>query len=116
MPVAGVPLNVAVPFPLSTSVTPDGSATPRPTIDDAGNPVVVTVKVPAEPTVKVVAVALVITGAWLTVSVKFWTGEEPDPFVAWNVIAYVPPVPAPGVPLSVPVPLPLSTKVTPDAA
>jgi len=34
-------------------------------------------------------------------------------FVALMVIAYVPPVPAAGVPLSVPVPFPLSPKVTP---
>jgi len=34
-------------------------------------------------------------------------------FVALMVIEYVPPVPAAGVPLSVPVPFPLSPKVTP---
>jgi hypothetical protein len=54
---------VPVPFPLSVKVTPEGNATPPPAIEGAGNPVVVTEKVPAVPTVKVVAFALVIAGA-----------------------------------------------------
>src|SRR5712691_10625288 len=65
---------------------------------------------------KVVLIALVIAGAWLIVSVKFCVGEEPAAFVAVKVMAYVPPVPAFGVPESVPVPLPLSTKVTPPGS
>ena len=47
-------------------------------------------------------------------NVKLWAGTvEPAVLVAKNVMAYVPPVPAPGVPASVPVPLPLSVNVTP---
>src|SRR5438132_3352738 len=56
---------------------------------------------------------VVMAGASLTVNVKFCTGELPTVFVAVNVIAYVLPVPAAGVPESVPVPFPLSPKLTP---
>ena len=38
-----------------------------------------------------------------TVSVKLWLAGWPTPFPAVKVIAYVPPVPAAGVPLSTPV-------------
>ena len=68
-PVGGVPASVAVPFPLSVNVTPDGSAPVSDNVE-LGTPVVVTVKVPAWPTVKVVPSGLVIPGAWLTVRVK----------------------------------------------
>ena len=63
-PGAGVPASVAVPSALGVNVTPAGSA---PVLDSvgAGNPVVVTVNVPAPPRPKVVAAALVIAGAWL---------------------------------------------------
>ena len=57
-----VPLNVAVPLPLSPKVTPAGSA-PLSVIVPTGDPLVVTVNVPAFPTVNVVAFALVIAGA-----------------------------------------------------
>ena len=46
MPAAGVPARVAVPSPLSTKVTPAGSA-PVSVSAGVGNPVVVTVNVPA---------------------------------------------------------------------
>jgi hypothetical protein len=62
LPAAGVPLNVAVPFPLFTNVTPLGSV-PVSVSVGAGDPVVVTVKLPAVPTVNVVLLALVIVGA-----------------------------------------------------
>jgi hypothetical protein len=62
LPAAGVPLNVAVPFPLFTNVTPLGSA-PVSVSVGVGDPVVVTVKLPAVPTVNVVLLALVIAGA-----------------------------------------------------
>jgi hypothetical protein len=72
VPVPGVPERVAVPLALSTKVTPVGSA---PVSDRAavGLPVVVTVKVPAAFSVKVVLVADVMVGAVpdeLTVKVK----------------------------------------------
>ena len=54
-----------------------------------GTPVVVTVKVPAWPTVKVVPAGLVIWRAWLTVRVKVWVAAGPTPFVAVIVNGYV---------------------------
>ena len=52
-------------------------------------PLVVTVNVPATPTVNVVVAALVIVGAVprLTVSVKGWTAFGEFPFEAVNVSA-----------------------------
>jgi protein involved in polysaccharide export with SLBB domain len=61
-PAAGVPVSVAVPFPLSVNVTPVGSAPVSDNVE-LGTPLVVTVKVPAWPTVKVVPAELVIPGA-----------------------------------------------------
>ena len=69
VPAAGVPASVAVPLLLLTKVTPEGSVSPtRRCIIEApvGKPVVVTVKVPGSVEVKLVALALVICGAWLT--------------------------------------------------
>jgi hypothetical protein len=62
VPDAGVPLSVAVPFPLFANVTPLGNA-PASVRDGVGAPVVVTVKLPAVPTVNDVLLALVIAGA-----------------------------------------------------
>jgi len=62
VPDAGVPLSVAVPFPLLTNVTPLGSAPVSDSVGD-GVPVVVIVKLPAVPTVNVAVLALVIVGA-----------------------------------------------------
>jgi hypothetical protein len=56
-------------------------------IDGFGNPVVVTLNVPAAPIAKLVAFALVIDGASFTVSVKFCVGEEPLMLFAVNVMA-----------------------------
>ena len=72
---------MAVPFPLSTNVTPLGSV-PVAVRDGVGVPVVVTVKLPAAPTVNVVLVALVIAAAWFTVSVKVWLAGVPTPLLA----------------------------------
>ena len=77
-----------------------------------GNPVVVTANVPGAPMGKVVAAALVIAGAPVTVRVKLCVAGVGPPLSAVNVSAYVPPVPAAGVPASVAVPSPLSVKVT----
>ncbi len=74
VPAAGVPARVAVPSPLSTNVTPVGNA-PVSLSAGVGNPVVVTVNVPAVPVVNVVVSALVIAGAWSTVSVKLWVAS-----------------------------------------
>src|SRR5262249_42490724 len=79
-----------------------------------GKPDVVIVNVPAVPAVNVTLLVLVMAGASLTDRVKFWTAEELTALVAVNVSAYEPAVPAAGGPLSVPVPFPLSTNVTPD--
>src|SRR5262245_27847705 len=57
VPAAGVPLNVPEPSPLSVNVTPVGSA---PTVSaGVGVPTAATVKLPGDPTVKVVVLALV---------------------------------------------------------
>src|SRR3954447_24478522 len=68
---AGVPAMVAVPSPLSVKVTLAGSAPVLESATAVGKPVVVTVNVPAAPTVKVALAALVIAGGWLTTRVKF---------------------------------------------
>jgi hypothetical protein len=57
--------------------------------------------------------ALVIAGGWLTVSVNVCVAFGRTPFAAVNVTMWAPPVPAAGVPLNVPVPSGLATKVTP---
>src|ERR1043165_8227362 len=118
VPAFGMPASVAVPLPLSTNVTPPGSAPVSLRTIDAplGKPVVVTVNVPATPTLNVAAFALVMAGAWLIVRVKDWLAFGRLPLAAPKVIAYVPPVPAFGVPESVAVPLPLLTKVTPPGS
>src|SRR5712664_930663 len=111
VPVAvGVPLSVPVPLPLSRNVTPAGKA-PLSVMLGVGDPLVFTVNVPAAPTGKMAAFALVIVGGWPTVSVKFCVALGVTPFCAVNVMANVPD--AVGVPLSVPVPLPLSRNLTP---
>ena len=85
LPDAGVPLNVPVPFPLSLNVTPLGSA-PVSVSVGVGAPVVVTVKLPAVPTVNVVVFALVTAGTWFTFSVKLWLAVVPTPLLAVMVI------------------------------
>src|SRR2546426_11371 len=82
-------------------------------IATAGKPLVVTVNVPALPTVKVAALALVMRGAWLTVSVKDCVASGSPPLLAVMVRGYDPPVPAADVPLNIAVPLPLFVNVTP---
>jgi hypothetical protein len=119
LPAAGIPLSVAVPFPLSLNVTPLGNV-PVSVSVGVGAPVVVTVKLPdVLPTVNVVLFALVIAGAIcavLTVKVKLWLAGLPTPLLAVKANPYVPPLPAAGVPLSVAVPFPLFTKVTPPGS
>src|SRR5262245_26446987 len=92
---------------------PAGSAAPPRAIVGAGKPLVVTVNVPAVPMVKVVVAALVIAGASLTFSVKVAVPLGTTPLDAVNVTVWIPPVPAAGAPLNMPVPLALATKVTP---
>jgi hypothetical protein len=48
----------------------------------AGEPVAVSVKVPAVPTVNVAVFALVIAGAWFTVNVKFCVAFGATPLAA----------------------------------
>src|SRR5262249_62070033 len=62
VPPVGVPPSVAVPFPLFVKVTPLGRV-PDSLSAGVGDPVVVTVKLPAVPTANVVLFALVILGA-----------------------------------------------------
>jgi hypothetical protein len=89
LPDAGVPLSVAVPFPLFTNVTPLGSV-PVSVKVGVGDPVAVTVKLPAAPTVNVVLLALVIAGATcavFTVRVNAWLAGLPTPLLAVIVSA-----------------------------
>jgi hypothetical protein len=99
VPAAGVPLSIPV---AAVNVTPVGSV-PVSLSVGAGKPVAVTVNVPAKPSTKVALFALVIAGAWSTVSVKVCVPSAPAPLWAMIVNEYVPPLPAAGVPLSVPV-------------
>ena len=69
---------------MSAKVTPAGKV-PVSLIDGVGLPVVVTVKVPAVPAVKVAVLALVIAGAWLTVRVKDWVASGCTPLAAVSV-------------------------------
>jgi hypothetical protein len=103
---AGVPLNTPVD---ALKVTPVGNA-PDSLRVAAGNPLAVTVKLPALPTVNVALLTLVIAGAWLTVRVKLCVAGEPTPLEAVIVRLYVPSEPAAGVPLNTPVD---ALKVTP---
>src|SRR5258708_23484027 len=107
---AGVPLSVPVPLPLLRNVTPAGKA-PLSVMLGVGNPVVFTLNVPAAPTWNVAEFALVIVGGWPTLNVKFYVTFRLTPFCAVNVMTNVPD--AVGVPLSVPLPLPLLRNVTP---
>src|SRR5229473_3384164 len=106
----GVPLSVPVPLPLLRNVTPAGKV-PLSVLLGVGDPLVVTLNVPAAPTWNVTAFALVNAGALFTVSVKLCVAFGLTPFCAVNVMTKVPV--AVGVPLSVPVPLPLLRNVTP---
>ena len=69
---------------MSVKLTPPGSA-PLSARLGAGGPTEVTGKEPAAPTVKVAWPALVIAGAWLTVSVKAWVPSAPTPLWAVTV-------------------------------
>ena len=110
---AGVPLNVAVPSPWFVKETPDGRLPLSAIVATVGLPLVVIVNVPALPTMNVAALALVIAGAWLTVSLKTCVASGVTPLLAVIVSRYDPPVAAAGVPLRVAVPLPLFVNVTP---
>ena len=95
---------------VGVKVTPAGRV-PDSARVGAGEPVAVTVNVPAVPCVKVVWLAEVIAGAvpaGLTVSAKDWLAGEPTPLVAVKVIGKDPDWV--GVPASAPVP---GVKVTP---
>ena len=73
LPFGGRAASVAVPFLPTLKVTPAGSFPLSLSVVVAGTPgVVVIVKVPALPTVKVVLAALVMAGVLSTVSVHVW--------------------------------------------
>ena len=83
MPAAGVPLSTPVPALKRDA----GSAARRSRLSvGVGKPVAVTVNVPATPTVKVVAFALVIAGAWFDRQREVLRASAPTPLVAVNVI------------------------------
>ncbi len=81
MPAAGVPDRVAVPSPLSVKVTPLGNV-PVSLSAAVGLPVDVTVKVPDDPSMKVVSFADVMAGAASTVRVKDWVASGLTPLLA----------------------------------
>ncbi len=81
-----MPAIAAVPLPLSTKVTPAGSA-PVLVMYGSGKPVAVTVKLPGAPTLKVAALPLVIAGDSRTVKVKPCCAGDPIPFDAVIVSA-----------------------------
>jgi hypothetical protein len=85
-----MPAELGPGVPPSTWVTalkviPLGSA-PLSLKVGVGEPVAVTVKEPAVPTLKVVLFALVMAGAWFTASVKFCVASVPTPFEAVKTI------------------------------
>jgi hypothetical protein len=106
----GVPEMVAVPLPLSVKVKSPLAGRPLAPSDGAGLPVVVTVKLSADPTVAEALAALVIAGLSPTWMSKVWL-VVPIAFVAVIVSAVVPSLV--GVPDSKAVPLPLSVKFKP---
>src|ERR1022692_3637779 len=97
LPAAGEPARVAVPSPLSVKVTPLGRL---PDSDSAavGVPVEVTVKVPDDPSVKVVLSPEVMAGGPSTVRVKDWLASGLTPLEAVMVIGWMPWLPMAGVP------------------
>ena len=83
-PGAGVPLSVAVVFPLSTKVIPEGRG-PVSVSAGTGEPTEVTRNEPAVPVVNVVALPEVMAGPSFTVRVKFCVAEL-APLLALKVI------------------------------
>ena len=101
-----MPAIVAVPSPLSVKLTPLGSLVdPSERAGAAGTPVAVTVKLPACPTVKVVAAALVMSGATATGVISTSGAPEPAEAIDTSVAELStkldpapPPPPAPPAP------------------
>ncbi len=69
---------------VALNVTPPGSA-PVSVSVGAGEPLVVTVKLPTAPTVNVALFELVIAAPWFTVSVKLCVAFAPTPLAAVKV-------------------------------
>lgn len=67
----------------------------------------------ADPSANIAELADVTAGACSTVRVNDWLASGFTPLLAPMVTGNEPPVPAPGVPDNVAVPLPLSTKLMP---
>src|ERR1700722_10649601 len=114
---AGVPEIVAVPFPLSLNVTPDGRAPATLRVVLVGKPaVVVMVNDPFWPAVSVALPTLVNVGDSITVNVNDCVELSAwalVPLLAVRVNTYVPAEPAVGMPDSTADPLPWSRNVTP---
>jgi hypothetical protein len=98
-----------VPLPLSVKLSPAGSD-PVSVSVGTGEPLVLTVKVYVVPTVAMLVAALLIAGAWLTVSTNDCVAKPPG-VLAVMLIVNTPPLV--GVPLMVAVPLPLFVNVVP---
>ncbi len=67
-------------------MTPEGSAPVSENAKVAGSPVATTLNVPGVPTLKATVLALVIAGAWFTLSVKLCVAAGATPFAALIVI------------------------------
>src|SRR5258708_34018326 len=106
----GVPLSVPVPLLLLRNVHPAGKGALWVMLG-VGDPLVVTLNVPAAPTWNVAAFALVIVVGCPTVSVKLCVAFGLTPSCAVNAMAIVPD--AVGAPLGVPGPVPLSRNGAP---
>src|SRR5258707_2805417 len=85
----GVPLSVPVPLPLSRNVTPAGKA-PLSVILGVGDPVAVTLNVPAAPTWNEADLKLTLPEACYTVSANVFVAFGLTPFCAVNVMTNVP--------------------------
>ncbi len=112
--VSGVPESVAVPSPLSVRLRPTGRSPSTSVRAAAGEPVVRTTKDPGWSTVMVASVAEENAGACCTTTVRVRRAEGETPFAAVTVRVLVPAVV--GVPASVAVPSPLSTKDSPSGS
>ena len=90
------PARVALPFPVLVRVTPAGSEAAENV--GAGNPLALTVRLKAFPTLPALPSTLVMAGAWSTVSVNACL-TSPDVLVAVNfTLEYTRPVRRPACP------------------
>ena len=98
-----------------SNVTPPGNA-PLSLSVEAEKPEDFSVNSPEFPAVNIARFGLEIAASSFTVSVKFYVAADPIPFAAPNVTECAPPLPAAGVPSTVPVPFPTFIKPSPPGS